>query len=248
MYQIPKTLQEAVIQAKEVTQAAFEDGYRCVQVELVFPEIALQAQALALEFSSIFDEYGSSLKILFADTGAAALARRDWQEVSFKISDLGSSRTPVDMKISDDDRAFLVVSPSSIEVAQVEKLCNLAGDRPVLLLIPQLEDVAIVGIGYAARQLRERFINTLYSSYYLRSTDGGVVFKAHPSSWQVWLEKDEDYELITEQEQKPVGEDLERILIRASNDVGDDRTENSPKPKKSGILKTMQSFLRALSS
>jgi hypothetical protein len=248
MYRIPKTLEEAVTQAKETTQAAFNDGYKCVQVELVFPEIALQAQALALEFSSIFSEYGSGLKILFADTGAAALARRDWGEIPFKVSDLGSSRTPVDMKISEDDRAFLVACPSSVEVAQVEKLCNMAGDRPVLLLIPQLEDVAIVGIGYTARQLRERFLNTLYSAYYLRSAEGGIVFKAHPSQWQVWLEKAEDYEFVIEQEQKPMGEDLERILLRASNASANDDGTNNPKPKKAGILKTMQNFLKALSS
>jgi hypothetical protein len=245
---IPRTLAEAVTQAKQVTQQALEDGYGRVQIELAIPEIALQAQALALEFSSILNNYGSGLKIIFPDTGAAALARRDWQETPFKISDLGSSRTPIDRKISDDDRAFLVVSPSSVEVAQVEKLCNLAADRPVVLLIPQLEDVSIVGIGYTARQLRERFLSTLYTSYYLRSVNGGVVYKAHPCPWQVWLEVGEDFELITTQDTKPMGEELERMLIRASNAKNSGGEENSPKPKKSGILQTMQSFLRALSN
>lgn len=248
MHSVPKTLEEAIIQAKEAASAAFNDGYKRVQAELVFPEIALQAQALALDFSSIFSEYGSGLRILFADTGAAALARRDWQEVPFKISDLGTSRTPVEMKISDDDRAFLVVCPSSVEIAQVEKLCNIADDRPVLLLIPQLEDVAVVGIGYAARQLRERFINTLYSVYFLRPVEGGLVFKSHPSAWQVWLELEEDYKFVVEQEQKPIGEELERILIRASNSEENKDGDGAPKPKKAGILQTMQSFLRALSS
>jgi hypothetical protein len=97
----------------------------------------------------------------------AALARRDWGDVPFKIDDVGSSRTPMEDKIQPDDEAFLLVAPSSVEVSQVEKLSNLAGDRPFVLLNPQLEDLYVVGIGYAARQLRDRFLKTIESCYYL---------------------------------------------------------------------------------
>ncbi|AFY78394.1 protein of unknown function (DUF1995) [Pleurocapsa sp. PCC 7327] len=248
MPQVPSTLEEAVEQAKEATKVALEAGCERIQVELVVPEIALQAQSLALEFTSLLEDYGSGLRVLFPDTGAAALARRDWGETVFQVSDLGSRFIPVDMKISEEDTAFLVVSPSAIEVNSVEKLCNLAGDRPVVLLIPQLEDVSVVGIGLAARQLRERFLSTLESSYYFRPLEGAVVLRSYPSLWQVWLGGEEDYQLIAEEPQKPTGERLDLLIAGAVTGNSDENeSTQAPKPKKPGLLTNMQRFFRALS-
>ncbi len=246
MSQLPTTLDDAIAQAKQATQTALNDGHSCLQVELVLAEIALQSQYIAKEFTSILSEYGSGLKVFFPDAGAAALACRDWGEVPFKIEDLGTSRSPVTRRISSEDRAFLVVSPSSVEVEQVEKLCNLAEDRPVIILIPQLENVSVVGIGYAARQLRERFLSNLFTSYYVRSLEGAALTRFYPSPWQVWLEKGKDYELVTELQQKPVGEALERIIFSAINPETDTPQSNH-RPKKKGVFANMQRFLKALS-
>lgn len=141
----------------------------------------------------------------------------------------------------------MVICPSALEVAQVERLCNIAGDRPVVLVIPQLEDVAIVGIGYAARQLRERFISKLVSSYYFRPLDGAVVLRNFPSLWQVWLETENDnYQLLAEESNKPLGEALDRILMKteSSSETEGDLTQSRAKPS---IFSSMRSFLKALS-
>lgn len=247
MSHLPQNLQETIAQAKTATKAALDDGYKRLQVEILIPEIALQAQNIGLQFTELLADYGSGLKVLFPDTGAAALAKRDWGEIAFKVSDLGSRRTPVDRKIAPEDQAFLVVSPSAVEVGQVEKLCNLAEDRPVIILIPQLEDVSIVGIGYAARQLRERFLSTLESCYYIKPTEAGLVLRSYPSPWQVWWEKQEDdYELIAEAAQKPMGEALEQIFNQA---LGKEEAtpEVASKVKKKGLISNLQQFLRALS-
>ncbi len=132
---IPESLEETILQAKAAAQLALESGDRRIQVELVIPEIALQAQALALDFTSIFDSYSSGLRVIFPDTGAAMLARRDWGETVFQLGDLGSRFIPIENKIKPEDEVFLVVCPSSVEINSVEKLCNLAEDRPVVLLI-----------------------------------------------------------------------------------------------------------------
>lgn len=247
MNTFPKSLEEAVNQAKEATLAAIADGYNRVQVELVIAEIPLQAQALALEFTTIFTEYGSGLKVIFPDAGAAALAKRDWGEYPFRVTDLGSRSTPVETQIAPEDELFLLVCPSSVEVERVEKLCNAAGDRPVVILIPQLEDVAIVGIGLAARQLRERFITTLYSAYYFTALDGAALLRCHPSPWQIWLEKEDGYELAAEQAQKPIGDALERLLLKLTSDRDGSEDSSVPRPKKSGVLSNLQKFIRALS-
>lgn len=245
MAELPKTLEEAVAQSMEATKAALDDGYRLLQVELAFPEIDLQAQKIAQQFIPIVQDY--QLKVFFPDTGAAALARRDWGEVSFKIDDIGSSRSPVDSKITSEDELFLVVNPSAVEVAQVEKLYNLAGDRPVILLNPNLEDLAIVGIGLAGRQLRERFLNKIFSCYYLRPLEGAALSRCYPEPWQVWQETAESqYQLIAETAEKPVGEALEQILAPATS-AEDPGGEQPSGQRRQGFLGQLQSFLRALS-
>jgi hypothetical protein len=250
MAQLPKTLEEAIAQSKEATQAALDDGHRLLQVQLVFPEIALQAQSIAQQFIPLFQSYGSGLKVFFPDTGAAALARRDWGEVPFKVSDVGSSRTSPEKKIELEDEAFLVISPSAVEVAQVEKMFNLAGDRPFVLLNPQMEDISIVGIGYSARQMRDRFLNTIESCYYLKPLEGAAILRTYPSLWQVWQEiSDGEYQLITEASQRPAGDELDQILSRQPTSTTDETVGKTPAPtpKKAGFLTNLQRFMRALS-
>ncbi len=248
MNSFPKSLTEAVAQAKEATKAAIADGYGRLQVELVLPEIPLQAQSLALEFAQFFEEeYGSGIKIMFPDTGAAMLAKRDWGESPFQVTDMGSRFTCVESQMSDTDQLFIVACPSSVEVERVEKLCDAAGDRPVILLIPQLEDVAVVGIGLAARQLRDRFISTLYTCYYIRPLAEASILRAHPAAWQIWLEQEDDYELATELASKPMGEELDRILLQLTTpETGEDSSAIKQR-KKPGVLGSLQKFLKALS-
>lgn len=244
---LPGSLEEALVQAKEATRLALSEGLTRLQVELILPEIALEAQTLALDFTSLFESHGAGLRVVFPDTGAAMLARRDWGETVFQIGDLGSRFIPVEQKIKEEDTAYLVVCPSSVEINSVEKLCQVAGDRPVVLLIPQLEDIAIVGIGYAARQLRERFLNILETCYYFRPLEGATVFRSYPSLWQVWLEKEDDYELIAEESSKPMGERLETLILQATGKATE-TGEPSPTPvaRKTGLFSSVGKLLKAL--
>ena len=241
MAELPKTLEESIAQASVATKAAIEAGYSRLQVDFVYPEIALQAQSIAEQFIPAFEEFGSGLKVLFPDAGAAALARRDWGEIPFKIQDIGIGRTPIEDKIQPEDQVFLLVGPSAVELAQVEKLCQIADSRPVILLNPRLEDIGTIGIGYAGRQIRDRFLKTFESSYYLRPLEGAAIYRCYPSRWQVWLENSEDYQLIAEEPQRPVSDRLDEILGKVT-DNGE-----TPKPKKQGLFASMQQFLRALS-
>ncbi len=248
MNTFPETLDASVEQAKDATKAAIADGYKLVQVELLIPEIALKSEALALEFAQLFAEQGSGVKVMFADTGAAALANRNWGEQPFQVTDMGSRFTPIETHIDPEDEIFIVACPSAVEVERAEKLSKLAGDRPVIFLIPQLEDVAVVGIGLAARQLRDRFIKNIYSCYYLRPLEDGAILRCHPDPWQIWLESESGYELATELSTKPMGEDLERLMISLSNPDREDSNSNTQPRKKTSLLGNLQKFLKALSS
>lgn len=242
---IPKSLPEATEQAMSAVQAALQAGITRIQVEMAIPE--LKHQPIAQQFLEIFQ--GQQFKVLFPDAGAAALARRDWGDPDFTIRGLGELADPVE----EDDDIYLIVNPSSIEVHMVEALCNAALDRPVILLNPQLEDVAIVGIGYAARQLRERFLSQIETCYYLRPMEEAAVYRCYPSPWQIWRETaPEKYERLSDLPQRPSGEDIDRILLGETNsnaaeesDSGEPRAAKI-KGRKKGIFADLQQFLRAL--
>jgi hypothetical protein len=239
MSKIPDTLEEAIAHAQEATKAAIAAGYTRLQVDLMLPE--LKPIPTALQFLPGFDEYESGLKVFFTDAGAAALARRDWGEVPYRLASIdvaGNRQTSTVEELAEpEDQAFLFVAPSSVEIGPVEQVCNAAGERPAVLFNPRLEDVGVVGIGYTARKIRDRFLNTFEPCYYLRPLDPVVLLRKYPSPWQVWLETEEGYRLIGEELQKPDSETLDKIVIGATG------TQNAPKRS---FLANLQQMLKAL--
>ncbi|HEY9810021.1 MAG TPA: DUF1995 family protein [Halomicronema sp.] len=245
MAELPKDIEEAIAQSIEATKAALADGYRRLQVEIVIPE--LKALGVAEQFLPAVEEYGEKLRVYFPDAGAAALARRDWGEKPFTIRGMSEIKG----QMEPEDEIYLFVEPSSVEVNQLEKMCQEAGERAVILLLPRLENIATIGIGVAGRDLRERFLKTIESCYYIQAREGVTIFRCYPSPWQVWLEVGEDYELISETPQKPVGDALDDILNKALGvgEVAEGSSSGQPQPqaKRQGILSGLKSFLKALS-
>lgn len=243
MAELPKTLEDAIAQSTEAVKSALADGVTRIQVELLFPE--LKFMTVAEQFLPQFTEYESRLKVFFADAGAAALARRDWKDAGFQISDIGTGRAAsLAAKIQPEDEIFLFIAPTSVEVPQLEKLCELIGERPVIMLTPRLEDSSIVGIGYTARETRRRFISTIESCYYIRPVDDqSALFRCYPGLWEIWLETEGGYQKITELPKKPSGDELDAILLGK----GENTTESTP-AKKSSVFKSLQRFIKALSS
>ncbi|WP_180981983.1 DUF1995 family protein [Cylindrospermopsis raciborskii] len=242
MTELPKTLEEAIAQSRVAVRSALSDGKTRIQVELLFPE--LQFMPVAEQFLPLFTEYESRLKVFFADAGAAALARRDWGDIPFKIMDIGTGRAASsESKIQPEDEIFLFIAPTSVEVAQLEKLCQIIGERPFVMLNPRLEDSSVVGIGYAARETRRRFISTIESCYYLRPIDEQTaLMRSYPGNWEIWLETDGEYQKIAELPQKPSGDEIDSILIKGQPETGITAS------KKPNVFKSLQRFIKALSS
>lgn len=244
MTAIPDSLETAIAQAREATRAALQAGVPRMTVELVYSE--LKGMPVAEQFYPVLQEMGLAFKMYFPDAGAAALARRDWGDPEFSVRGIGEIKG----QMEPDDQAYIFVEPSSVEVTQVEEMCTQAGDKFVIMLNPKLEDVATIGIGYAGRQLRERFLSTLESVYYLRPMAGAVLLRAYPGPWQVWQEASEDnYTLVAELPQKPSGEALDRILLgEPSTDSSAAPSADAPaRPRRGGFLSDLQNFLKALS-
>lgn len=236
---VPRSIEAAVEQAKEATRAAVQAGLPRIVVNLNIPE--LKALPIAEQFYPVLEELGLQFKLFFPDAGAAALARRDWNNPEFSIRGINEFKG----RLEPDDDACLVVEPSAVEVNDVEALCNEATGKYVVFLNPKLEDVSIIGIGYAGRQLRDRFLSTLEDCYYLQPLEGATLLRIYPGPWQVWGETAaDDYELLGEFSTKPSGEAIANLFADES-DEGDSGTPTN-RPKKGGLFAELGQFIRAL--
>ncbi|MEO0853756.1 MAG: DUF1995 family protein [Cyanobacteria bacterium J06648_11] len=238
--ELPDDLAGAQAQALEGIRAALEAGYHRLQVDILVPE--LKPDVLARPFAEAFEP---PFAFLFADAGAAALAQRNWGEPDWTISSVNQGD-----RLS-DDTAIVFAAPTVVEINAVEALCGARAEAipmannsdegkrdrtPILLLNPQLQDAATVGIGWAGRQLRERFISTLEPCYFLQAFGIGAMMRQYPHPWTVWLLNDNDeYEILEACDRRPTGEDLSKMFAKA--------TDSGPP-----ILGDLVRFMRALGS
>ncbi len=203
---LPNNLEDATEQAIAATHQAITNGVTRILVDLGFPE--LNSLPVAYEFVRSFNErYGNSWQALFSDAGAAALAKREWKDLEVSFRGVNEGRRA----IREEDQAFLLVEPSSIEVDQVEKLVQLAGDRPFVMLNPRLEN-SEVGVGLATRRLRDRFISTFETAYYIKPLELGALWRCYPQTWQVWQQTEEGMQQLAEVEQRPSNDDIDRLF------------------------------------
>lgn len=230
---LPDSLEDAIEQAINAIAAGLDAGISHLSIDLRFQE--LKTLAVAEFFARYFAQrYGANWSAIFADAGAAALAQRDWVDLPMNARRINEGRAA----IRPEDQAVLLISPTSMEVEQVEKLLELAGDRPVVLLNPRLEN-AEVGVGLAARRMRERFVNRFTVAYYLQPLPLGAVWRCYPQGWQVWQQLpdgagDVRMQCVAETDQRPSGDDVDRLFRRNSGQGT------------SSLLDKLQQFISAL--
>ncbi|MEN9244656.1 MAG: DUF1995 family protein [Gloeomargarita sp. DG02_5_bins_242] len=220
---LPQTLSEAIAQAQTATQNALAQGETRLLVELWLPEV--KPMPLVWAFLQAFRDWGAAGRVVFSDAGGAALARRDWGEVPWRVETLREPHQP-------GDQGVVLVAPDPAEVAQVRALVETAV-CPVILVNPRLEDAGTVGIGYAGRRLRQEFLQTLVTAYHLRPVEGGAVQRFYPHPWRVWREEPTgSYTLAGECDQSPAGEAISAIL--------------DPRPAGGNFWRGLGQLLRAL--
>ncbi len=203
---LPDNLEDATEQAIAATHQAIADGGTRIIADLRFPE--LKASPIAYEFAKSFNQiYGKEWQAIFSDAGAAALAKRDWADLDVSVRGVNEGRRA----IREEDKAFLLIEPTSVEVEMVEKLVQLAGDRPFVMLNPRLEN-SEVGLGLAARQMRDRFLSTFETAYYIKPLELGALWRCYPQTWQVWQQTDEGMQPMAEVAQRPSSDDIDRLF------------------------------------
>lgn len=217
--ELPRDLAEAQAQAIQAVQTAIQAGYTRVMVEIRVPEVELKPEILAQPFLTLLDP---PFSLLFSDAGAAALAQREWQGQDLDLEGITlqgiSARSVVSQEMG---LIFLLPAVSTLDT--VEQICRVVSKgeqqpRPVVLINPQLQDAASVGVGLAGRRFRERFITTFEPCYYLRPLASGALLRIYPHPWTVWAEmEDGDYRLLQTVDHQPDGEELAEIFAADSD-------------------------------
>ena len=139
---------------------------------------------------------GPICRVYFPDEGNAALARRDWMNPD-------APRVPPCVQFSScggvqvdgvqNDRLVFFFCPKASEADDVEKILQRSEEKAsdlqmVCFVNPNLVDMGVTGFGMAGRMLRERLIDTLQYTYYLRTLQWGALTRLWPYAYSVWQE------------------------------------------------------------
>lgn len=178
-------------------------------VELRFEGLRLLAPVLRL--GRALEAQGRCFRLLFADAGAAALARRDGADLAPRIASFGDAlRQRREGRAEDPAEALLLVTPAQADYEEVEALVEGCA-ATVVLINPALEDAA-VGIGSVARQRRRGFLSGWSAAYALIPRADSALRLCHPGEWELYRLDPDGYRAVAGFSRRPDAEQLEAAL------------------------------------
>lgn len=204
---LPADLAAAEAQARDALLAALgADVNGRWTVEWRFE--GLRLLPLALRLARQLAQAGREPRLLFADAGAAALAKRDGPDLAERCADFNSLLREQGQEASQG--LLLAVAPSPAEYSDFERLCQQHRGA-VVTLNGRLEDAA-VGIGSVARQRRRGFVAQWQAAYCLQPLAEGVLRRSYPDQWQLYREDADGFRLAEQFERRPDGEQIAEAL------------------------------------
>jgi hypothetical protein len=204
---LPADLAAAEAQARDALLAALgADVNGRWTVEWRFE--GLRLLPLALRLARQLAQAGREPRLLFADAGAAALAKRDGPDLAERCADFNSLLREQGQEASQG--LLLAVAPSPAEYSDFELLCQQHRGA-VVTLNGRLEDAA-VGIGSVARQRRRGFVAQWQAAYCLQPLAEGVLRRSYPDQWQLYREDADGFRLAEQFERRPDGEQIAEAL------------------------------------
>lgn len=184
---------------------------------------------------------GPKVRVYFPDEGSAALARRDWNPNAANPEDARvppcvefSSCGGVQMQDISNDQLIFFFCPRASEAEFVEAALLKSEERLgsnlklTVFVNPLLVDMGVTGFGMAGRMLRERLIEPLVPTYYLRTLPWGALTRLYPGQFTVWQEDeniDDGYKMIKSMDRLPSNPEVEDIYDYENGNASD--PENS---------------------
>lgn len=164
---------------------------------------------------------GPVARIYMPDEGNAALARRDWLGESPKVPPCVqfSSCGGVQQQDITKDALVFFFCPKASESSAVEEILQRTEAqannlKATIFVNPNLVDMGVTGFGLSGRLLRERLIEPLQYTYYLRTLQWGALTRTWPRAYSVWQEDESaagGYRLIKTLDRLPTNPEVEDI-------------------------------------
>ena len=202
---------------------------------------------------------GPKARVYFPDEGSAALARRDWNPTAANPEDAQvppcvefSSCGGVQMQDISKDELVFFFCPKASEAEFVEEALLKSEDtlgtnlKMSVFVNPLLVDMGVTGFGMAGRMLRERLIDPLVPTYYLRTLPWGALTRLYPSEFTVWQEDEnveEGYRMIKSTNRLPSNPEVEDIYDYENGNGSDPENANGP-----GFLNALGDFVNGMMS
>jgi len=210
---LPVDLRSAETECLAALQQALASGSKGLwTLEFRFEGLRIMPVALRLQ-RALLPQHPSS-RLLFADAGATALAKRDAPELAGQISSIGDLMR-LQQADGGSDGLLVIVAPTPSDYDDVESTC--AQHRgPVVLLNGRLEDAA-VGIGTVARERRKGFLGQWQAAYALIPTADGALSRQYPEDWQFYRRDPDGYRHVCSFSSRP---DTEQQLLALEQSAG----------------------------
>ena len=267
---LPDNLEDAAVTAAAAVIRLSESGGKRMRIDYdtrsgdeTFSALKTTAPFVLLIIRELCSRIGEGadrdrrvlVRVYFPDEGAAALARRDWNLPKFvQLSSLGGSSKFLDIS---NDEFVIFLCPQATEAAAVESAVQRAEEcmsgkfRGAVLVNPYLVDMAVTGMGYAGRELRKRFLESLIPAYYLRSVATGAIARTYPCEYSIWAEDSSargGYRFLQNSSRLPSNDDLEELFYTRQSSVTEGGKGDFMEPSKRGrgLLDVVTDFIQGM--
>jgi hypothetical protein len=259
----PNSFQMCAEQAYLSAKAAIDAGHRLLEVEFPpLPQSAMDNGAIgaytileanirhARNFARLFE--GKNVAIIFSDADERSILVEEEENAaassprrpgSVRYSALGggvkgsyftgAGQTKVE-EVQKDDDMFIIIGASAQELPDVKKLCDKAGDRPVVLFNLKLQILrGDFGLPFfPGRDLHYKWLCKALPVYHVRPTPytrtlssppflinfSGAIFRTWPGKWQALLEVPDTengggkYQRVSNLDKRPALSEMREIL------------------------------------
>ena len=182
---------------KSLAENLTDSKSRLLSACLKFENIGINS--IVYRLSEKLIKIGINVYLLWPDTGAAALGRRDYQTLSkniYSYNEFSKSINELDSKY-----LLLAISPQPFDFDEFKKICmDYTGS--IFMINGKLEDTA-VGIGTVGRERRRDFIYSWNTVFWLQPLPKGALLKEKANSWDLFRLDPDGYRFSQNFESKP---------------------------------------------
>ncbi len=187
---LPERLLDAESQIYDSLISFLEvDSSNRISINLNFE--GLKLIPLATRLYNKLADVNIKVKLIWADAGATALAKRDSPAIS---NDIKSYKDILQEDIELlNNNLLIIISPQPYDYEEFVSICNKYEGR-IIMINGKLDDSA-VGIGSVARQRRKEFISKWKNIYWLEPLKEGALMHSFPLDWLLYKFSSDGYNL-----------------------------------------------------